>query len=135
MAGPATGTRWRRRGQGGWLVFALCAAVACVRAFSAQVPPPPRRMTPAERAEVGRAAAAEEPGWRSSSHHSFPGDHWSQDDDFGAAERSWALSEAAARGVPVTDVLRAIDEELHAAPVLPPRKASASPSKPRPFYD
>jgi hypothetical protein len=135
MAELATRARWRRVDWGGWLVLALCAIVACVRAFTAHVPPPARRLTDAERVEVGRAAAAAEPGWRRNSHHSFPGDHWSQDDDFGAAERSWALSEAAKRGVPVTDVLRAIDEELHSGPVLPPRKASASPSKPRPFYD
>ncbi|MFP2913056.1 hypothetical protein ACLESD_50230, partial [Pyxidicoccus sp. 3LFB2] len=61
--------------------------------------------------------------------------HWSQDDDFGASERSWAMSEARRRDVPVTEVFGAIDAELHAAPVLPPRKATASPCKPRPFYD
>jgi hypothetical protein len=119
----------------GWLAFALCGATAVVRAATSRVPAPERRLSPAERAEVGRAAAAEEPGWRQRSRHSFPGDAWSQDDDFGASERSWAVGEAQRRGVPVSDVFDAIDAELHSAPVRPPRKATASPAKPRPFYD
>ena len=130
------GTHWRRASVAGWLVLALCGATAVVRAATSRSPPPERRLSPAERAEVGRAAAAEEPGWRLRSRHSFPGDPWSQDDDFGASERSWAVDEARRRRVPVTDVFGAIDEELHAAgPVAPPRKATASPCKPRPFYD
>ena len=129
--------RWRRAALAGWLAFALCGATAVVRAATVRTPPlPTRRLSEDERATVGRAAAAEEPGWRQRNRQSFPGDHWSQDDDFGASERQWMLDEARRRGVPVTDVARAIDEELHAAsPVLPPRKASASPCKPRPFYD
>lgn len=131
----AARTRWRRANLAGWAVFALCAIIGAVRVFTSDVPPPPRRLDATERAELGRAAAAAEPGWRTRSRHSFPGDHWSQDDDFGASERGWVMREAGQRGVPPTDVFRAIDEELHAAPVLPPRKATASPSKPRPFYD
>ncbi len=135
MTMTAARVRWRRAGLGGWLVFALCAVVGAVRVLSSEVPPPPRRLEAPERAELGRAAADAEPGWRMRSLHSFPGDRWSQDDDFGASERGWAMREAGQRGVPPTDVFRAIDEELHSAPVLPPRKATASPSKPRPFYD
>ncbi|MFP2933078.1 hypothetical protein ACLESO_49605, partial [Pyxidicoccus sp. 3LG] len=104
-------------------------------AATSELPPPERRLSEAERIQVGRAAAAEEPGWRRASRKSFPGDHWSQDDDFGASERRWAVDEARRRGVPVTDVLGAIDAELHSGPVVPPRKATASPCKPRPFYD
>lgn len=133
----AARARWRRAAWWGWFCFALCGATAVVRAATVQRPAPPaRRLSAEERAEVGRAAAREEPGWRQRSRQSFPGDFWSQDDDFGASERQWALDESRRRGVPVVDVLRAIDEELHAAsPVLPPRKATASPCKPRPFYD
>lgn len=127
---------WRRVSLAGWLAFALCGATAVVRAATSRAPPPERRLSPAERVEVGRVAAAEEPGWRARSHNSFPGDSWSQDDDFGASERSWAVSEARRRNVPVSDVFDAIDAELRAStPVQPPRKATASPCKPRPFYD
>ncbi|MCP3136379.1 hypothetical protein [Pyxidicoccus xibeiensis] len=130
------GTHRRRATLLGWLVFGLCGATAVVRAATSDVRPPQRRLSDAERAQVGLAAAAEEPARRRASRHSFPGDHWSQDDDFGASERRWAVDEAHRRGVPVTDVLGAIDAELHSsAPVVPPRKATASPCKPRPFYD
>ncbi|MCE9669006.1 hypothetical protein LY474_14430 [Myxococcus stipitatus] len=119
----------------GWLVFAGLGAVALARATTAHVPQPSRRLSDAERAELGQVAARSEPAWRERNRRSFPGDHWSQDDDFGAYERQWVLGEASRRGVPVTDVFGAIDAELHAAPVSPPRKATASPCKPRPFYD
>jgi hypothetical protein len=137
MTAMAARARWRRVAVAGWVAFTLCAGTAVVRAATVREPlPPSRRLSAEERAEVGRAAAREEPEWRRKSRQSFPGDAWSQDDDFGASERQWAVDEARRRGVPVTDVLWAIDEELHASsPVLPPRKATASPCKPRPFYD
>ncbi|WP_225408358.1 hypothetical protein [Stigmatella hybrida] len=119
----------------GWGACGLAFAGALVRAMSASHPVPPRRLSEAERTTVGRLCAAEEPRWRLSTMHRFPGDHWSQDDDFHASERGWALELSRREGVSPTEVFRAIDEELHAQPVAPPRKASASPSKPRPFYD
>ncbi|GHG86781.1 hypothetical protein [Comamonas sp. JC664] len=129
------GATWRRAAHLGWLVFALCGAAAVVRASTARLPPPPQRLSPTLREQVGHAAANQEAEWRRKARQSFPGDHWSQDDDFGAAERKWAVDEAHRRGVPVTEVLEAIDAELHSRPVQPPRKATASPCKPRPFYD
>lgn len=119
----------------GWGGCALAVIIAISRALSAQVPPPALHLSEAERARVGRMGAAEEPRWRKHTMHRFPGDRWSQDDDFGATERGWAMDLAARSGVPPEEVFRAIDEDLRAWPVEPPRKASASPSKPRPFYD
>ena len=104
------GSHWRRVTLVGWTLFGLCGATAVVRAATSELPSPERRLSEAERLQVGHAAAAEEPGWRRASRKSFPGDHWSQDDDFGASERRWAVDEARRRGVPVTDVLGAIDE-------------------------
>jgi len=135
MTMTTTRARWRRVALAGWLVFAGLGAVALARATTAHVPQPSRRLSDAERVELGQVAARAEPAWRERNRRAFPGDHWSQDDDFGAYERQWVLGEAARRGVPVTDVFGAIDAELHSAPVSPPRKATASPCKPRPFYD
>jgi hypothetical protein len=83
---------------------------------------------------LGRLAAQKEPEWRLKSARGFPGDCWSADDDYGASEYNWAREQAAQRGVPVMDVLRAIDDDLHRYPVEPPRKAGACPCMPRPFY-
>jgi hypothetical protein len=116
------------------LVLACCV-IALVRALTAEYPASRHRLTDAERAWVGRAAAREEPTWREKSRKSFPGDSWSQDDDFSASERAWIISEAGRRNVPVADVLRAIDEDLRTHPPKPPRRATAAPSRPRPFYD
>ncbi len=129
------GASWRRAAQVGWLAFALCGATAVVRSATARMPPPPQRLSAAEHEQVGRAAADQEAEWRRKSRSAFPGDRWSQDDDFGASERRWAVDEARRRHVPVTDVMEAIDAELRSHAVPPPRKATASPCKPRPFYD
>lgn len=135
MTMTTTQVRWRRAALVGWLALALCGAVVVARASSSEVKPPSRRLSDEERVMLGRAAAEAEPIWRMRSRRSFPGDHWSQDDDFGASERGWAMTEARRRDVPAADVFNAIDTELRSAPVLPPRKATASACKPRPFYD
>jgi hypothetical protein len=119
----------------GWGVFAAVVAVALGRGLTATSAPPPHRLSLEERGGVGRAAAAEEPKWRKTSVKNFPDDHWSQDDDFSASERNWAVDQANRRGVPAVDIYEAIDEDLHANPPQPPRKSGASPCKPRPSYD
>lgn len=118
-----------------WCLLAVLNLIALVRASSATHTGPTRTLSDAEQRAVGRAAAAHEPHWRRESRFSFPGDAWSQDDDFQNRERSWVFSEANQRGVSPREIFRAIDVDLHAHPPSPPRKATASPCKPRPFYD
>ncbi len=97
---------------------------------------PPRALAEADRQALGRLAAQAEPGLRLEARRNFPGDAWSQDDDYAARERKWAMEQAARRGVQPSEVFRAVDQELRAsAPVAPPRQAGAAPCKPRPFYD
>ena len=102
----------------GSVVFALS------RAMSASYPAPKRTLSELERATVGRAAAGQEPAWREKSRKSFPGDLWSQGDDFHNAEQSWARREARRLNVSTADVLRAVDEDLRAHPPEPPRRAT-----------
>jgi hypothetical protein len=119
----------------GWAACGVLSAMALAKALSASYAAPARHLSEAERASAGRQCAAEEPRWRLRTMHRFPGDHWSQDDDFHATERGWALEQARRSDVPPTELFRAIDEDLHTHPVEPPREATASPCKPRPFYD
>ncbi|ADO75263.1 conserved uncharacterized protein [Stigmatella aurantiaca DW4/3-1] len=132
---PASLLHSKRLRLAGWGACGVLFALAVARAGSASLPARPRHLSESERAAEGRLGAAEEPRWRKDAMHRFPGDRWSQDDDFHASERNWALGVSRRRDVPPEDVFRAIDEDLRAHPVEPPRKASASPSKPRPFYD
>jgi hypothetical protein len=115
-------------------VVAACGAAVVIRSVYAQVPGPTHSLTPVERMLIGRQAAEKEPEWRLKSERGFPGDCWSADDDYGASEYNWAREQAGQRGVPVIEILRAIDDDLHRFPVAPPRKSGACPCMPRPFY-
>ena len=127
--------RWRRVRILGWTLFGATGLAVLGLATSVRDDVTDHRLTDAERRAVGRAAAAEESQWRLKAIHSFPDDCWSEDDDVSSSEHTWGMDEAGRRNVPVTDIFRAIDEDLHAFPVLPPRKPGACPCKPQPFYD
>jgi hypothetical protein len=72
------------------------------------------------RREAFTQIANEEPAMRAKSAHEFPGDAWSQDDDFHKREEKRARVIAAERGVRLGDVLRALDDGLREAwPVGP----------------
>ena len=118
-----------------WLAFAGITSLAVARVIAADSGAAQRALSPAERRELGRTAAQKEPSWRASAQKTFPGDDWSQDDDFQKKERDWVGDRSAALGVSPAQIFRAIDEDLHAHSPTPPRKANASPCKPRPFYD
>jgi hypothetical protein len=116
-----------------WLAHACTMALiatALVRAVSAPTPPPGERASDALRRETFAQIAAEEPSMRAAAAHEFPGDAWSQDDDFHQREQKMARSVAAKNGVRLGDVLRALDDGLregwppaprvHLSPGVPP---------------
>ena len=121
----------------GFPVVLLSAVLAAIRAQWA--PPPPRgpeRLSEQERVATFAALASSEPTWRREAESAFPGDAWSQDDDFHRRESTFARETATARGVPVEEVLRAIDEGLHGELGMSHQLvATVPPCKPRPFYD
>ena len=114
------------------MLFAACLVVVIgvIRAPTGSVA---RRLSEEERKAVGGDLAALEPAWLDHAVNGFPGDSWSQEDDFARAEYDKALSEAGRLGVHVGDVLRAADESLRAQSAG--RRVGVSPCKPRPFYD
>jgi hypothetical protein len=117
----------------GLSVTVLAALWVGVRAATAQTPAAPQLLSPAERHELAASLARQEPYWQEFSERHFPGDRWSQDDDFFNLEHQAARSLAQSRGTSPGTVLLGIDELLRAAPRG--RKVTASPCKPRPFYD
>lgn len=129
----------------------VAAAFVVVTAGAARAPAPPegRAATLGEATFVATVVAGEEPAWRAKSEQSFPGDDWSQRDDFHARETAKVHELAASQKLPVEQVLRAVDEDVRATARrtdalsarlgrelhVDPRGARAVPCKPRPFYD
>jgi hypothetical protein len=122
----------------------LVAVVALARAMSAEPLPPARAATALERQQFDARVAAREVAWRAKSVGAFPGDHWSQDDDFHSTESAFVRREARRLGVRLSGLLLAIDAGLHAAAVTASsapttsgasRQAAVVPCKPRPVYD
>lgn len=132
---PPHRANWSSARLPAWGLLAALNVIVLVRVLSAERTGPTRSLSEAEQSAVGRAAAALEPTWRRETRRAFPGDNWSQDDDFQNRERAWVFGEARLRDVTPREIFRAIDVDLHAHPPSPPRKATASPCKPRPFYD
>jgi hypothetical protein len=126
-------------------VAVVVASFALTAWRAAHAPAPPgavsRRTTPAERANLAIDVAAHERAWRDEAAESFPADAWSQSDDFHAQEARQIRELAHQRHVTFEEVLRAVDEDLHAPkakgrrPDDRERSVTAVPCKPRPFYD
>ncbi len=113
----------------GWIVLAVPWGIAFV--MSTKVEQPPRPSVPLA-AQV-EAFATTEAKLRSDSAHNFPRDRWSADDDFHNAERRWVHGLASSPAP--TFVFEQLDRNLRAGYPNANRKVTASPCKPRPFYD
>ncbi len=122
------------------VVLAGSVVFVASRAESAPRPDVGRRATVGEARYFAGSVATDEPHWRNKSVESFPGDLWSQRDDFHAQERDRVKDLSEKQKIPVEQVLRAVDEDVRASARRPgvvgdPRGARAVPCKPRPVYD
>ncbi len=111
-----------------------CTALVSYRAATVPAPRPARAATVDERAEIAREVAKDERAWINETTQNFPSDSWSQRDDFHGRELRKVQELAHEKKVRVEDVLRAVDEDIHAG-TTKLRRANAVPCKPRPFYD
>ena len=122
----------------GWVVVLVCSVLMAWRAATATAPAADRQATPAERAALSAEAAILEPRWERAAQRAYPGDLWSQSDDFHGREKRWAQAVARRLKIRVDDVLGAIDEGLRSQTGDTSggrRRRGVSPCKPRPFYD
>ncbi len=127
----------------GFFVAAGCTAVVVIRAATAPAPPPPKHVTAEDRAGFAAQLASQEDDWRGKAAKDFPYDNWSQRDAFHGHEATAAKDLAGIAGVPVEEVLRATDDDLHhvgtpdGSRVRRPanRNVTAVPVKPRPIFD
>jgi hypothetical protein len=96
-----------------WGVVSAVSAAAVILVVTAapvDVPTPPSAEIEQEAFEL---IAGQEAELRTAAAKSFPGDPWSQDDEFHHAERGRARWFSDRRGVSLAHVMRAIDDGLH----------------------
>jgi len=125
---------------GGVSVTVASALVVVLVVARHPAPAPARAATAEERLEAAALVREREAAWNEETARGFPGDRWSQRDDFHGRELARIVEIARAKGIRFEDVLRAVDEDLHRDPVVTPdapdpRNARAVPCKPRPVYD
>jgi hypothetical protein len=85
--------------------------------------------------EVYGLVAREEPAMRTAAAHAFPSEPWSQDDDFHGQERKKLRGFAGQRQLRVEEVLRAVDDGMHAGwPAATIPNPRARPCRPRLDY-
>ena len=117
------------------LLSSMGSAWPAVATWAAAVNPPAqgRQLSHEERLILARSLAQKEREWQRAAEQAFPGDLWSQDDDFFNQEQSQVRELAQLFGTTPSAILRGIDELLRSEPRG--RKTSVHPCKPRPFYD
>lgn len=111
----------------------LSVLVVTIGAATVTPPSPGRVLSAHERAILATSLARREPAWQLEAERAFPGDLWSQDDDFFNREQTHLRELAQLFGTSPGQILRGVDEQLRAKPQG--RKIGAHPCKPRPFYD
>ena len=122
--------RWPPRvALAGVFALALCRALTASSATKA----PPITQDQARRAYADIVGS--EPSMRREAALKFPGDPWSADDDFHQREQDSVRSFAGHKGVPIGDVLGAIDDGMHARwPASASPIAQVPPCRPRLMY-
>lgn len=114
---------------------AIVGLAAVARAATAPPPPSGRPITEAEAHAVYHDAVSHERGDRRQAAIAFPGDVWSQDDDFHRRENDAVRQFASKHDVRIADVLRALDDGMHAGWPAPGRPvATVPPCRPRLAY-
>lgn len=122
-----------------WLVPAAVVLIAMVHVSTVPRLPPAPPADEAARARIAERVYSREAAMRRSALERFPGDPWSQGDDFGNAERRLVRELAAREKVRPSSVLEAIDHDVRTRPSLDPQqqriRGGVAPCMPRPFYD
>ncbi len=104
---------WRPTRAGiGWSLFAAIDAVALAVALLAPASPSQPDLSEADARIMYASIAREEPALRAAAARSFPGDLWSQDDDFHGNEQKKIRALAGERQARIGDALRAVDDGM-----------------------
>ena len=120
-------------------LVAAVAIVAVVRAATGGLPAKSKRVIKPMTSELARSAyyniTSRERSMRREAAVKFPGDLWSQDDDFHERENEATVSFAKDHEVAVADVILAIDDGMKQRwPTSSPPQATVPPCRPRLAY-
>src|SRR5215467_1630752 len=94
-------------------VAAAAVAVALGLAALSRPPPVPAPLSAELSRQAYQTITSQEPAQRRESSKKFPGDPWSQDDDFHEREQREARKFAGSHEARLPDVLRALDDGMH----------------------
>lgn len=120
-----------------WMVPLGVFGVAVVAVCSTPAMPPGGDGDEPARIEVARAVRDAEPGFRRVALEMFPGDPWSQGDQFAAAERTLVSQLANDRHMRPGAIFDVVDRDVkrdYPAP-LARERGRVAPCMPRTFYD
>jgi len=118
-----------------WIVACAAIALAMVRVVTAEPRPRPAAADATVARRVFDAIASSESSMRARAAMNFPGDLWSQGDDFHAMEWQRAAQLASMHRIALGDALRAIDDGMRAGWARPGTlQATVAPCRPRPVY-
>jgi hypothetical protein len=122
--------RWAPRA-----VLAALLLVALARILSASSAAHPLPISPELAHRAYSEIVGREPTMRREAALKFPGDPWSADDDFHEREQQAVRGFAGHQGVPIGDVLRALDDGMHERwPASASPIAQVPPCRPRLMY-
>ena len=117
------------------VAIALVASFAIVRVATAKPPAPGKPITDAQAHEAYRDVTSRERTMRRDAAVKFPGDPWSQDDDFHEREHEEMRSFAGSKELRLSDVVDSVDRGMREhwpTPVTPYPKVP--PCRPRLSY-
>lgn len=120
-----------------WAVPLVVFGAAVVGVCSIPVTPPRGDSSARARERVARAVRDAEPGFRRKSLEMFPGDPWSQGDQFAAQERELVEKLARDEKMRPGAIFKVIDRDVkHGYPSpLARERGRVAPCMPRTFYD
>ena len=94
------------------IVIVVVASLALVRVATATPPAPGKPITEAQAKEAFRDVTSRERKMRRDAAVKFPGDPWSQDDDFHERENEEIRAFASSKEIRLSDVLGAVDQGM-----------------------
>lgn len=117
------------------ILLGVVTLVAIGRAVTAPPPDAGNHITPEMAHSAWHDITGRERSMRREAAVKFPGDLWSQDDDMHERENEAVRSYASKNNVRITDVVRAMDDGMHAHwPTSGTVQATVPPCRPRLSY-